>query len=413
MDTPLWNQDFSYNGLLSVQVSCHVGDNGSRAFCNVIGDQPLFYMDDHVEDDDLLMIEDEAMMMEQLSSMDRDFLTKMRKKIDAYENTAKSLSQFDIKLPEQEFDAIFAMNEKITSIQDVLDFGHQSDIFQSYHTMMENYDIEIVFDVTTQTAAFDKQQSKILVNPNQTLVGATKSCLQSMRTAWLDKNGILLNPLLFMPEEAIIINRIQKADLDITAVAYAWDLKLAGHNDLWASEMCGPDADLYSSYAMEAMTDFRAIKNGLALRSTFEKWFISNRCKAHDRQIIQIMMGGHSDIEINDGTASYNIAVSIIANMGRHPMMDNYLSLITTQIMNDTLYTDVRDRSNANFLWFVSFERRMANMEQELQDGETVEENTPEINHDNVVTMPQGFHHDNAATDNDTGSLYVLDHFRV
>jgi hypothetical protein len=38
-------------------------------------------------------------------------------------------------------------------------------------------------------------------------------------------------------------------------------------------------------------------------------------------------------------------------------------------IMNDPVFTDVRDRSNANFLWFIKFERSFMETERELQSS--------------------------------------------
>ena len=39
--------------------------------------------------------------------------------------------------------------------------------------------------------------------------------------------------------------------------------------------------------------------------------------------------------------------------------------------MDDPIFADGRDRSNANFLWFVKFERSFRETEQELQSPET------------------------------------------
>jgi len=58
--------------------------------------------------------------------------------------------------------------------------------------------------------------------------------------------------------------------------------------------------------------------------------------------------------------------------LGEQPYGKNYLARFTDLIINDPLFTDVRDRSNANFLWFVKFERAYNEAEQDLQfDGVT------------------------------------------
>jgi len=414
MDKQVWDLDFCYEGPQSVRVSCHAGDFGSNALCNIVGDQPLFYIDDVDTEDDLAMFEEDQAMSYGLSASDEKFLAKMRQKIESYDKAAKSLSQFDITSVDKELDEFINTSSEKLTLERVLDYGCQSGIFKSYCDFISEKSITIELSETTTTSDYNSQKNMITLNPHMAMIDATTALIKSMRMAWHDKGGVLLNPLAFLPEEAVLLNRLKYADLDITKISYWWDLKLAGCNDIWARAMCGSDYDLCSAYAMEAMTDFRSIKSGLAARATFEKWFISARCKNIDRGIIQIMMGGHTDIEINNQDASRVIAMDVIIGMGRIVGGNNYLSPIAAQIMNDAMYMEVRDRSNANFLWFVSFERRMSQMEQELQGGEQKDETKTQNNHDNVISLPQGdTHNEHNESDNTYGaSLYFLDHFR-
>ena len=52
--------------------------------------------------------------------------------------------------------------------------------------------------------------------------------------------------------------------------------------------------------------------------------------------------------------------------LGKMPFGQNYLAASVGPIMNDPIFTDVRDRSNANFLWFIKFERSFTEAEQEI-----------------------------------------------
>ena len=104
--------------------------------------------------------------------------------------------------------------------------------------------------------------------------------------------------------------------------------------------------------------------------------------------------------------------MDVIAGVGLRPEGKNYLSSIVTQIMSDGLYGDVRDRSNANFLWFVTFERRMSDMEQKIKSDGGQEQLQKDEN--SVISMPQ----ENKIIDHDTNSngvasVFFLDHFRA
>lgn len=412
MDTTVWDMDFTYTGEQSVKVSCHAGDFGSLALCNMVGDQPLFYIDDSAEED-FLMLDDEIGEDFTMFPTDEQFLEKMRAKLESYDKTARLLSSSEAVLPEESFDAVFK-NKKNTenNLKSVFDFGQKSAIFKSYFDFITHNHIEIEFAVDTKTSVYNRAQSKILLNPSLDNLSASIALIKSMRMAWNHKQGILINPLSFQPEEAILINRLVHADLDVTKTSFLWDLKLAGEEDAWLHAMNGSDYDLCSAYAMESMTDFRSIKGGLAPRATFEKWFLSGRCKSHDRDIIQTMMGGHTDIDIDNADASRVIAMDVIAGLGNRPEGKNYLTPIVTQIMNDALFGEVRDRSNANFLWFVTFERRMSEMERDLQEDSASLE-TKE-NQNNVLSLPQtNTIMSDDENENGVASIFFLDHFRA
>jgi len=408
MDTQVWDTDFIYKGPCAVKVSCHAGDFGTVALCNMVGDQPLFYIDDSVEED--FLGHEETMDIEMFPS-DREFLDKMKAKLQSYDVSAKALSSYKNTLPEDAFDDIFKSSQT-TTLKDIIDFGNNSAIFKTYFEFITDRSIQITLSHDVQTSFYDRENKQILLNPSMDKAGATCALIQAMRTVWNHKQGVLINPLCFQPDEAVIINRLMQADLDVIKVAYLWDLKLAGVEESWHAAMSGSDYDLCSAYAMEAMTDFRSIKGGLAMRSTFEKWFLTGRCKNHDRQIIQTMMGGHTDMNINNEDASRIVAMDVIAAIGNRPEGQNYLAPIVVQILNDPLYGEIRDRSNANFLWFVTFERKMAQVEQELHDGEN-DEHTARFEN-NIVSIPAHISTGEIVVDQSSiATVFFLDHFRA
>ena len=408
MDKPVWGDDFIYSGSQSVKVSCHPCIYGSRAHCNLVGDQPLFYIDDtpDMEDDDnVLFTEDIG-----LFPSDEKFLAKMKAKLAAYEKTAETLSKIDHIMPEDDFDHhVLDAYNKVLTLDDVQEYGFKSDLFRSYWGVMEQNTIEIMLTAKVETSSYHRETRSIALNPYLDVKTACQYLIRSMRTAWNHLEGALLNPLAFQPEESVLMNRLLAADLDVAVTAFLWDQKLAGDEEAWARAMMSSQYDLCAAYAMEAMTDFRSIKSGLACRATFEKWFLSGRCKSYDRQIIQTMMGGHTDIEIDNTNASRLVAMDMIASLGRRPNGVNYLSSIVTQIMSDALYGEIRDRSNANFLWFITFERRMDQAEKDMQKGQ--EEKVT----DNIYTLPNNPNGGSSPkkAKGEMASLFFLDHFRA
>ena len=68
---------------------------------------------------------------------------------------------------------------------------------------------------------------------------------------------------------------------------------------------------------------------------------------------------------------STQVTAELILALGSQASGKNYLSQYVSAIMGDALFTEIRDRSNANFLWFIKFERSFRETEQELQTSET------------------------------------------
>ena len=108
MDNQVWDTDFSYNGPQAVKISCHAGDFSQRAMCNMIGDQPLFYIDDSAEEDFNL---DELLMIDGLSARDEKMIDDMRAKMQAYDKSAQLLSEMKITELDDHFNAF--LNDKV------------------------------------------------------------------------------------------------------------------------------------------------------------------------------------------------------------------------------------------------------------------------------------------------------------
>jgi hypothetical protein len=413
MDNIIGDLDFIYNGPLGARISCHMGDQGTRAYCNMVSDQPMFYIDDSAEE---FEAEDDAFLA------DVELIETLRSRMDAYDKTAKSLTSKIIEPTQDVFDAVFSVTNDVYTITDIIDYGSQSATLASYIDHLQSLGVTFMVDATVAGASYNRAMQVIAVNPHLSLSAAIMAMAEPLRMAFHHKQGSLINPLRFQPEDAVLINRLLAADSKILSMELAWELRLAGQGGVWNSMMNGADYDLCSAYGMEAMTNFRSLKNGLAARSTFEKWFISGRCKSLDRGIIQIMLGNKVDLIFDDEDTSRMIATDMVARMGNRPMGKNYLSSIVTQVMVDGLYTEVRDRSNANFLWFITFEKRMNEVEQELQ-GDGTSSTTQMTNSKgssngstaHIVTFPEpiGGSKGSKATGTDGASLFYLDHFRA
>ena len=356
-------------------------NNEQPVICTHIGDQPLYYADEeNIEDDDIFdfselgFLEDEIKILKQeLADMDSSDLFISEDTIISLEEFAQNAESFSV-------DYSLADNEKYIRIDYIKNILGNSRLASAYLNIAEKHNVEIIMSAQVEKSFYDRNSSTILINPNIDINDQVILLARELRCHWQHRCGALINPLIFQPEHSILINRAQEADLAVSIVRIAWELQLAGNKEIWERVENSPMSDLTRAYAREAFLDFRTINNGIASSAVFEAWFLSERCRHHDKNIIQMMLADCNGYVFENVDLPQNVSVELISALGNMPFGKNYLSEHALIIMNDPVFSEVRDRSNANFLWFIKFERRFKETEQHLQSESDL--STCGISHD-------------------------------
>jgi hypothetical protein len=204
----------------------------------------------------------------------------------------------------------------------------------------------------------------IAVNPNRPRGALLNILSRELRRAVQDKLGALANPLMFEPDEAILVNRAQTADALMVSIKIAWELKLVGEPEAWDYLVGSPMADITRSFEVKAQSDFRTLNDGTAARAAYDKFFEDSGTKLHDKRLIHQMLLDETGY-IKRGGKPAKVSMDLFSKLGQLPHGRNYLSMKARRVPTDTCYSTVEDRSNANFLWFIKFERSF--QEKELQ----------------------------------------------
>lgn len=357
-------------------------NNDQPVLCTIIGDQPMFYMDfeeDYADDESFLDAEELAVLEREVSQLKRE--------IEEFERFTHSFDEAEAKKMQD----MFSNNESICAAktsesnditkaslkQQLVDVVSDSRVGKAYLESAEAHNVKIIISGQVETAFYDRKSGEILINPNQEFESCVLLLTRELRRHWQHRQGALINPLLFQPDNAILINRMQTADLTTSMIRVAWELQLSGHKNIWERLENSPMADLARAFAHEAFIDFRTINNGIASTAVFESWFLSERCKVEDKQLIQKMLADYQGYVFEGEEHINSVTAELIAALGSMPFGKNYLAMHAMTIMSDPIFTDVRDRSNANFLWFIKFERSFRETEQGLQKGESSSRHDP------------------------------------
>lgn len=431
LDDTLTDSSFLYTGPLAARMACHLGDHKASALCNILGDQPLFYIDyveaDSEIDDMMALLEGDASSPEFYP----DNIADLRKRVARMESASQHIDGYTRENILDAFDAAIATQNTISSLEEILNYTLKSGFASALYNDAKARNLTITLSAQVDSAAYDRDLINIQINPRLPVSMASIALVRTLRQAWLHLNGAAINPLHFAPEEAVLLNRIQTADAVCAVIRTAWELNLAGEKDAWARILTGSAYDLAVGFAREAITDFRALNNGDAAHAVFERWFFSGRCKDVDRKLIQHMLADHHGLVFDHPHISKMVTGDIIARTGDLPVGKNYLTGLVDVILSDPLFTEVRDRSNANFLWFIKFERSFRasedNMEQPLhgvphipagastgapsqeqashgiQQAEVIQFKSPHVAAKGQVAAKNGT--------NDMATVYYLDHF--
>jgi hypothetical protein len=350
------------NALMRVRVAYSI-NNYQPVLCTHISDQPFFYLDDEAE------FEEEGFEL-----LDRE-ISDLQHKMESYETFSAGFTQKE----DENFLEFMADSHVIGDLtytpdnEDILaritEALSASRMATKLLKFAKRHDVNMVCTDHVETALYDKQSDTIFVRSSMSFLDQVLLTVQELRRHWQYRQGADVHPLTFHPDQAILINRSQIADLNAAMVRCAWELRLNGQKEFWERIENSSIADLGRAFAREALTDFRTLNNGKASAAVFETWFLSERCREQDKKLIQTMLADYNGYVFDSAEASKMVSIELITALGEQPFGKNYLAPYAQMIMNDPVFTEVRDRSNANFLWFIKFERSFMETERELQSS--------------------------------------------
>ncbi len=348
----------------------YVLNNAQPVRSTIIGNQPLFYMDDFscgVDDDEGLFFDPS-----EITVLENE-IESLRKEIQGFERLTQEYAQepdrhYQYFLDDKKTISNHEQPQMVfTTVDELIAVVNRSRLAKEYFGCAEEHKVKCAYSHQIETATYERKTGLILINPSLGVADQILLTARELRRHWQHRQGALVNPLLFHPDNAILINRMQTADLMVAMVRIAWELQLSGTREAWERIENSSFADLGRAFAREAFVDFRTVNNGQAGAAVLESWFLSERCRQEDKKLIKQMLADYRGYVFDREEGHNTLTPALISALGAMPYGKNYLAAHVQTLLTDPVFNEVRDRSNANFLWFIKFERSFRETERDLQ----------------------------------------------
>lgn len=357
-------------------------NNTQPVRCSIIGDQPLFYMDfeGDIEEEfeDALESGTDPFnigIIEQGVAALKTRLADLETALGMTEHAQIRLDDFieEGALMVRGADASQATHDHAFRLKALEKSLSESRMAAAFLDHARAHGVTLAFNAQIEHAFYDRAAARIDLNPRRDDIALLLLAVRELRRVWQHKAGALIHPLTFYPDQAILVNRTQRADLSVAMIRAAWEWQLSGNKGPWERLENSSMADLTRAFAREAYLDFRTVNNGHAASAVFEAWFLSERCRHEDRSLIQSMLSDYQGYVFDTEHVSRTVSADLLTALGSVPFGKNYLAPFVGTIASDPLFAEIRDRSNANFLWFIKFERSFREAEQELQTSSPIQ----------------------------------------
>jgi len=319
--------------------------------CSFITMDEHFYVD--IEDDEFMMNFEDSLEAELADSLTPDALKQAKETSEGF----ITLGDPSCGLPLTDDLAAMCQNAlkpvQGSAINEAMEMLNKSDLACEYMAFAKEQNITIEASNMIDHMDIDFDQNVIAIPTSLDVVATALNIVRGIRAVQMSD----VSATLRAQDRAVLLNRAMQAELSCVPVQVAWEMKLAGDERAWDYVSKSGVADLAYAFAHRASDDFRAMRDGRAAIAAFDQWFYSGRTRKADRALIQVLLASSEEVADAKETSNSEAieTLRMIGNrsvQGRNYLIDHFMTLL-----EDGFYGEVRDRSNANFMWFVKFER--------------------------------------------------------
>ena len=184
--------------------------------------------------------------------------------------------------------------------------------------------------------------------------------VKALRTLWHERQNYRFETM-FRPDAVLMLERARIADCETVAILAGWELRGAGHTDVWRSILGSEEGDMAMIFTRAIEKDPAGFYDGSVLARTFCQWYgDENRVAESDQMILEdmdeMLHGGH-----HFGNAP--LAAQAIESISQLPGGVSYLSGMGANIASDPYFVSLNDAINEAHLFQVVYDSKVVMVE--------------------------------------------------
>ena len=172
-----------------------------------------------------------------------------------------------------------------------------------------------------------------------TLIRALRDIWHEHRIEPFEKN--------YAPEDSLMLERVRAADCDTATVLAIWELRGAGHAEIWRHLIGSAEGDMAMVFSKYLERDPSALFDGSALTYAFRQWYADeSRVDGCDHEALEALDDILLSVTDADPFGSRELKAKDIEALSCLPDGTCYLTGLGQTIVEDPFFAGLRDEIN-------------------------------------------------------------------
>ena len=189
------------------------------------------------------------------------------------------------------------------------------------------------------------------------------SFVKALRQLWHERSGHVFESD-YRPDAVLMLERARSADCETMAILVGWELRGAGHTDIWRSILGSEEGDMAMIFTRAIEKDPAGFYDGSVLTRTFCQWYgDEGRVAAADHATLERM---DEMLEAAEGAQLFGkspMKAEMIEKISTLPCGRPYLKGMGMNICTDPYFVALNDPINESHLFQIVYDSKVVMVE--------------------------------------------------